>query len=166
MSAPREANFFPLMPTPLLPPPGSQIYLTTTPSEVAKPTPQAASRYPSQVLDPVHTYLTTTIKQYEFVNNFFCSWYFRVAMCFQRYDPRATYFDWLIQQIDECGVKDRLLGRALPYRDMKEHMEHKQEKLFLEHYYVVFIAGLVGGTLAIVAFIAEITARVRPGLQK
>ncbi len=87
------------------------------------------------------------------------SWYIRSAMFFQRYDPRATYFDWPIQQIDECGIKDKLFRTHLPYRDMKEPPDRKQEKLILEHYYVVFIAGLVGGTLAITAFIAEITGK-------
>ncbi len=76
-------------------------------------------------------------------------------MFFQKHDPRATYFDGLIQLMTECGIKDYLYRRALPYQDMKDHKENKNERLKIEHFYLVLFAGTVGGLLASIAFIVE-----------
>ncbi len=80
----------------------------------------------------------------------------RTAMFFQKHDPRATYFDSLIQLITECGIKDYLYRRALLYRDMKDHKENTNERLMIEHFYLVLIALTVGGLMAIAAFMVEL----------
>ncbi len=85
----------------------------------------------------------------------------QTALFFQKYDPRADYFDSLIGLMLECGIKDYLMRRALPYRDMKERKEYKEERLILEHFYLMYIVGMAGMTLAIIAFMAEKRARIK-----
>ncbi len=87
-------------------------------------------------------------------------------MFFQKYDPRAKYFDNLIGLILECGIQDYLTRRALPYRDMKERKEYKEERLILEHFYLIYIIGTAGIVLATVAFITETRTRIRQLSQK
>ncbi len=85
----------------------------------------------------------------------------QTALFFQKYDPRADYFDSLIGLMLECGIKDYLMRRALPYRDMKERKEYKEERLILEHFYLIYIVGMAGMTLAILAFMVEKRSRIR-----
>ncbi len=77
------------------------------------------------------------------------------ALFFQKYDPRADYFDDLILLMFECGIEDYLTRRTVPHRDMKESIEYKEERLTLEHFYLMYIVGMAGMVLACLAFIAE-----------
>ncbi len=78
-------------------------------------------------------------------------------MFFQKYDPRARYFDNLIELMAECGIKEYLVRRALPYKDIKEQKRHKEEKLILEYYYLVFIPVLAGMLMGAAMFVLELT---------
>ncbi len=72
------------------------------------------------------------------------------SMFFQKYDPRARYFDDMINQMKDAGITNHLLSRALPYRDMRTSIDFKEEKLILQHLLiplVVFGCSLLAGSI-------------------
>ncbi len=79
------------------------------------------------------------------------------GMFFQKYNPKASYFNDLIELMRDTGITDYFLRRALPYQDMKEHIQVKEEKLVMEHFYLPLIFLLVGLVTGIAAFVVEKT---------
>ncbi len=77
------------------------------------------------------------------------------GMFFQKYNPKAGYFNDLIELMRDTGITDYFLRRALPYLDMKEHVQFKEEKLVMEHFYLPLIFLLVGLVAGIAAFLIE-----------
>ncbi len=76
-------------------------------------------------------------------------------MFFQKYNPKASYFNNLIELMKDTGITDYILRRALPYQEMKEHIQFKEEKLIMEHFYLPLIFLLVGQVAGIIAFLFE-----------
>ncbi len=77
------------------------------------------------------------------------------GMFFQKYNPKASYFNDLIELMKDTGITNYFLRRALPYQDMKEHIQFKEEKLVMEHFYLPLLFLLVGLVAGITAFLFE-----------
>ncbi len=77
-------------------------------------------------------------------------------MFFQKYNPRAKYFDHLIDLLREAGITDYLMRQLLPYGDMKDIEVYWEEKLVLEHFYIPFCIIVVGLLIGCFAFIGEL----------
>ncbi len=82
-------------------------------------------------------------------------------MGFKKYDPKASYFNGLIRLMRDTGITDYFLRRALPYRDMKEHVRLKEEKLVMEHFYLPLMFLFVGLVAGALAFLFEKTKKTK-----
>ncbi len=83
-------------------------------------------------------------------------------MFFQKYNPRAKYFDHLIGLMRDTGITDYLMRQVLPYSDIREARQYKEEKLELDHILIPLVAFCCGVVSAIFILIVE-TASLSKG---
>ncbi len=76
------------------------------------------------------------------------------TLAFQKYDPRAEYFNPVLDVMFENGLMDRMLSVRLPYLDMKEQglgLVSKEKVLAVEHFYLPLMFLAAGCVLAGIA---------------
>ncbi len=77
------------------------------------------------------------------------------AMLLSRFNPRVSYFNDIIHLMRDNGIYEYILRRYLPYKDIKEAMSYKEEKLTAEHLLIPNIVLIVGMLSATMLHIAE-----------
>ncbi len=77
-------------------------------------------------------------------------------MVFQKFDPRAAYFNIAIRRIYDAGLIDYFYTMTIPYEDIKLEESVQEEALILEYFFVPFIFFWVGLLTASIIFAKEI----------
>ncbi len=76
-------------------------------------------------------------------------------MAFQKYDPRAEYFDPVISAITDTGIVDHLFKIRMPYLGMKEPVQVEEKTLVLEHFYAPLMVLASGYLIANLVMLEE-----------
>ncbi len=76
-------------------------------------------------------------------------------MLFQKYDPRAEYFDPVLDRIRDGGLMDSFFSKWRPLKNMREDTEVKNRPLVIEHFFIPGMMTVAGVVMAAVAFAVE-----------
>ncbi len=76
-------------------------------------------------------------------------------MFFQKFDPRAAYFTYIMQRINDVGLLDYFYTMTIPYKDIKVPESVEEEALILEYMLVPISCLCIGLATGLLTFSAE-----------
>ncbi len=77
------------------------------------------------------------------------------GIMFQKFDPRAAYFDPVIDMLKDTGLMSYFFDKLMPPKNMRETISSVEEPLVLDHFYLPIIIWSCGLVLGIVFHILE-----------
>ncbi len=77
------------------------------------------------------------------------------GIMFQKFDPRAAYFDPVIDMLKDAGLINHFFNKLMPPKNMRETMSSEEEPLVLDHFYLPVIVWSCGLALGIIFHILE-----------
>ncbi len=72
------------------------------------------------------------------------------GIMFQKFDPRAAYFDPVIDMLKDTGLMSHFFDKLMPPKNMRESIPHSEEPLVPDHFYLPSIVWLCGLALALI----------------
>ncbi len=77
------------------------------------------------------------------------------GIMFQKFDPRAAYFDPVLDMLKDAGLINHFFNKLMPPKNMRETISSAEEPLVLDHFYLPVIVCSCGLALGIVFHILE-----------